>query len=459
MQLRDYQIRIIDEARALMQGGVKSMLITSPCGSGKTVLTAHILNTAAKKGMASLFIVHRRELIKQSVETFKEVGIHHGVIASGWSENPKALVQIASVQTLARRIQFLKKPRLIVWDECHHCAAASWNKIHEHYNDAYHIGLSATPIRMDRKGLGKYFKEMICGPSVRWLIDNDYLSDYKIYAPSTINTSGVHILAGDFNKLELANAADKPSITGDAIAEYKKLAMGKRAVVFCVSIQHSKHVVEEFNKAGIMAAHIDGETDTDLRDYTIGRFRNGEIKVLSNVDLVGEGFDLPALEVAILLRPTRSPALYLQQIGRALRPFGGKTIAIILDHAGNAIAHGLPDDDREWSLDGLIEKKESEKQIKIKTCPLCYAVQQPWLKVCKYCGHEFEGKPREVEKKEGDLVEVDIEKVRAHNAEIWKATKTNELWQAKTREQLIELGKARNYKRPRQDKKLKGNDV
>lgn len=445
--LRPYQSDTLEEARQLMRQGTKNILVQVPTGGGKTVIGGFMLKEATSRGFASYFLVHRRELIKQSIDTFNNVGLPHGVIANGFPENPRALLQIASVQTLVKRLKYLREPKFVITDECHHMGAASYDKIYEAYQKAYHYGLSATPTRLDGKGLSKYYQAMIKGPSMRWLIDNGFLSKYRIYAPSTINTKSIHTQMGDFNKKELNTEADRPSITGSAIDEYRKLAMGKRGVAFCVSVEHSKHVAEQFAKAGIASAHIDGDTDSDMRDYLLGRFRNGEIKVLCNVDLFGEGFDLPALEVAILLRPTQSLGLYLQQVGRPLRSYLGKESAIILDHAGNCARHGLPDEEREWDLSG-IKKLDSKKEatIRVKTCAKCYGVQEPWRKSCKFCNAEFEIQGREIEQKEGELIELDLERIR--NSEMVKHDLTNELWRAQTREELVAFGIKMGYKKP-----------
>ena len=437
--LRDYQNQIIHETRELMKKGINSILIQSPTGSGKTLLTAHMLKTASAKGLSCWFIVHRRELIKQSVKTFAEVGIRHGVVAANFYPELHLNVQIASVQTLARRLDKIKIPKLLLWDESHHISAGSWSKIHAKFPDSFHIGLTATPERMDGTGLRRWFTHMVKGPTVQELIKQGYLAPYKIYAPPSVNTDKMHTRMGDFVKSELNSAIDKPTITGDAIKHYKKLAMGKRAVVFCVSIEHSKHVTNQFLEAGIKACHIDGESDMEYRDTTIERFRNNEIQVLTNVDLFGEGFDLPSLEVAILLRPTQSLSLYLQQVGRALRPYEGKSHAIILDHAGNCERHGLPDEEREWSLDDR-EKGDRTKESadSIKICGKCYAAQIPGKDFCQFCGFEFEKKPREVEQVEGELEEIDIEAMRRK--------KKQEQGNAKTLDELIALGKSRGYK-------------
>lgn len=442
VRLREYQDKIISEVRVHIPK-CRSVLIQAPTGSGKTLLTAFMLGSASGKGLTCWFLVHRRELIKQSVSTFNQVNINHGVIAPTFYMEPTKKVQIASVQTVARRYHKLPKPDLIVWDEAHHVAAKSWSKIHDAFSNSYHIGLTATPERLDGTGLAQWFYHLVKGPSVSWLIENGFLSPYKLYAPpSGIVTKGLHSRMGDFVKSELQRAVDKPTITGDAIKHYRQHAAGRRAVVFCVSIEHSKHVVDQFRKAGVVAAHVDGETPTNDRDDAIRRFRNGQVQVLCNVDLFGEGFDLPAIECAILLRPTQSLGLYLQQVGRALRPFPGKKEAIILDHAGNCERHGLPDEDRDWSLSGAGSngRKGNADSASVRICKRCFAAQPFGTKVCKICGTTFEVQSREVDHVEGDLEEVDKELFRRQQRRIQG--------QAKTFEELVELGKQKGYASP-----------
>jgi len=439
--LRPYQDELIRSARSLMMKGCKSILLQSPTGSGKTALTAHMLKTAAEKGMPSVFTVHRRELVKQSMRAFHRIGLRHGIIAPGFLEDTRPLVQIASIQALSRRLGKLRSPKMIVWDEAHHVAAGSWTKVYESYPNAFHVGLTATPERLDGTGLGQWFKEMINGPSTASLIEDGFLAPYRLYAPGGIVTEGVGTRMGDFARAELNSAADKPTITGDAIRHYKKLASGRRAVVFCCSVEHSKHVVSQFNADGIPAAHVDGETDTNERDQRIAQFERGDILILSNVELFGEGFDLPAIEAAILLRPTQSLGLYLQQVGRALRTSPGKTDAVILDHAGNCARHGLPDSDREWSLSGREKRGGSaEPSVPVRICPKCFAAQFPGSMVCKHCGAQFESAARKVVEEDGELVEIDANHIRRE--------RLREQSQAKTFEELVELGKRRGHKRP-----------
>lgn len=441
--LRPYQIDIVNQARTLMQNGHKSILIQSPTGSGKTALTAHMLKTAVSKNMPSWFIVHRRELVKQSMRAFDKIGLYHGVIANNFIEDYQPLSQICSIQTLVNRFGRLKQPQLIVWDECHHVAAKGWAKIFEVFPSAFHIGLTATPERLDGKGLGQYFKTMVNGPSVEWLIDNGYLSKYRLFAPSSPNMVGIHTKMGDFVKSELTDLIDRPTITGDAIKHYIKYASGKRAVVFCVSVEHSKHVCDQFNSAGIKAEHVDGETESEIRDAAIKRFDSGETRVLCNVELFGEGFDLPSLEVAILLRPTQSLGLYLQQVGRCLRPSPGKECAIILDHSGNCERHGLPSEDRQWTLEGRgFTNNSNAKRGSVRICPACYAAQQPGCALCSFCNFKFVVQSREITYKEDELVEVDT-------AIKSKPTpKRIEQGKAQTEQDLIDIGIVRGYKRP-----------
>lgn len=442
MKLRPYQEIIIKEARKLMIQGKKRILIQAPTGAGKTVLVAHMLKTAQSKGMSSMFIVHRRELLKQSILAFSKVGVKHGVISSGWPHNNQLPIQIASVQTLIRRLNYFRQPSLLIVDECQHSAAGSWNKIHKHYPDAYTIGLSASPIRLDGKGLSPYYDVILNGPTVAELIEQSYLSKYKIFAPSKTDLSGLHTRMGDFAQEEVSQLMDKPTITGCAIEHYQKICPGKRALVFCSSIKHSNHVKEQFLNAGIKAVHIDGETDMNERDRLLRLFRDGHVQVVCSVDLFCEGFDLPVLDAVIMLRPTQSLGLFLQQVGRALRSHPDKEYAIILDHVGNVERHGLPDDEREWTLEGdkLTKKEKQEADVKVSTCPKCFAVQAKGSESCNFCGYKFEKQEREIKEVDGELIEIDYEKLR----------KQRRMAQGRceTKEELVEEGRKRGYKNP-----------
>jgi superfamily II DNA or RNA helicase len=251
--------------------------------------------------------------------------------------------------------------------------------------------------------------------------------------------SGVATLAGDYKSGALAAAMDRPAIVGDAIGHYRTLCRGKRAVVFAAGVSNSQNIVAQFNAAGIPAEHVDGSMQSAERDAIVDRFRRGETLILSNADLFGEGFDVPAIEAVILLRPTKSLSLYLQQVGRALRPMAGKDVAIILDHAGNSLRHGLPDDVREWSLEDREKRAKREAlDVPVRQCEECFFVYRPAPK-CPQCGHAPAVVTRELEQIEGTLEEV---------KRVAKWEKKAEQAKAQTLEDLIALGRARGYKNP-----------
>ncbi len=414
MILRPYQVDILDQARAAMQRGVRSLVIHAPTGAGKTALTAHMIKTAAARGVRSWFLMHRVELLRQAAATFQNVGVEFGVVAAGFTPSPHSMVQLCSIGTLKRRLDRLQAPGLIIYDESHHVAAKSWSDIHEAYPGAFHVGLTATPERLDGKGLGSFFREMIKGPSVKWLIDNGFLSKYRMACPPNgINAEGVHRSMGDFNHAELAVVADVPTITGNAVREYIKRAHGKRAIARGVNIHHSKDIAAQFNAAGITARHVDGETPHAERLAAMESFVRGETLVLSNVDLFSEGVDVPAVECILDLRPTQSLTLWLQFCGRVLRPAPGKAHAIIIDMAGNLQRHGLPCQEREWSLAGR-KKSKTAGGASVMICPSCFGAQFGRPPFCSLCGFEFEVKEgREIKMIDGELVEVDIEAERA----------------------------------------------
>lgn len=440
IELRDYQQALIAGIRAQFKGMDRTVLVQLATGGGKTVTSAYMVKTAAARGRRCWWVVHRREIILQASRTFWSMEIPHSLVMGGSISDVDAMVQVGSVQTLARRLGKLPPPDLIIFDECHHMGAAQYQAIFEACPRAQIVGLTATPWRLDGRGLGAWFESMVQGPSVADLMERGALCDYRLYAPSSTDITGVASQGGDFKRDELAKVMDKPSIVGDAVAHYRKLADGKRAIAFAVSIEHSRHVAEQFQAAGIPAAHVDGSMDSGARDAIVADFTTGAIQVLTNADLFGEGFDVPAVEAVILLRPTQSLSLHLQQIGRALRPAAGKPHAIILDHAGNAMRHGLPDDEREWTLEDRPKKKRGAKtEVPVKQCPTCFRVHQP-APQCPGCGHTYAVQSREVEQVDGELEVVDLDAIRAR--------KRQELKSARTLEQLIELGRQRRYKHP-----------
>jgi superfamily II DNA or RNA helicase len=448
IQLRPYQENLIGRARVALRRS-RRVLIQLPTGGGKTVLAANMAGTASRKRKRVWFVCHRDFLLAQTSGTFMDVGIEHAFIAAGWGYNPHHLVQVCSVDTLKNRLGKVDPPDMIVWDECHHIAAAGWAKIMAWAKDAYHVGLSATPCRLDGKGLDAHFDELVCGPTVAELMEWGSLSKYKAYAPGTPDLTGLHSRYGDFVKGELEEKMDKGVIIGDMVRHYRQLAMGKRIVYFAVSVKHSQHIAETFCAAGIPFAHIDGTTPSDERKRAAMAFARGELLGLSNVDLFGEGYDLAAqagmpvtIDAVGLARPTQSLSLHIQQMGRALRPKADGSPAIIIDHAGNITRPGLgfPDDDREWSLEGASKKPSSaEGGIATRQCPECFHIHRP-APVCPACGNRYETASREVEEIDGDLQEIDPSIIR-HGRKM-------EEWNCESEADLVKLGERRGYQYP-----------
>lgn len=450
--LRPYQQAAIDDARMAYRAGHRAVLFQLPTGGGKTVTASTVVHGAAQKGNGTWWLTHRRELADQASQTFYGLGIPHGTIGSGHISDRHALVQVASIQTIARRLAQLTPPDLIVFDEAHHIGAAQWQQIFDAYPAARVLGLTATPWRLDGQGLGRWFSHMVSGPTVAELIEAGSLSNYRLFAPAQPDLSDVKTAAGDYQRGALAKAMDKPAIVGDAIGHYRRLCPGKRAVAFAAGVENSKHIAAQFCAAGIPAEHVDGSMANEERDAAVERFRRGETLVLSNADLFGEGFDVPAIEAAILLRPTKSLSLYLQQVGRALRPSEGKAEAIILDHAGNSMTHGLPDDDREWSLEDREKRRKSApSDVPVRQCEECYFVYRPAPK-CPQCGHAPPIKMREIEQVEGTLEEVSRAK-EAEKRQRWAEERecvTLDDWQALARQRGYKAGWAMHRWQARQ---------
>jgi DNA repair protein RadD len=401
---RPYQTQAICGLRRAM-AEFRRVLLVLPTGAGKTFIAATVGAGAYAKGKRLVFLVHRVELVEQASRAFTEAGIPHGKITAG-CELTDEPVQIASVQTLVRRLDKIPAPDLVFLDEAHHAVAGTWRTILDLWPAARVIGLTATPERLDGRGLGDVFEHMIIGPSTADLIEQGYLCRYRAFAPAGPDLSKVRAAMGEFHQGDLSAAMCKPTVIGDILDTYQRHGGGKQAIMFATSPSHSRALVESFNAAGISAEHVDGETASVTRKQAVAAFSRGEIRVLSNCDLFGEGFDVPAAEVVILARPTQSLGLHLQQIGRVLRPAAGKANAVIFDHAGNLARHGLPDDIREWSLDAVKRKSRSGSAgPAVRTCPACFCCHRPAAE-CPECGHSYAPKSRKIEFRAGDLVEI-----------------------------------------------------
>jgi len=421
MQLRSYQTEAIEQVRQAMAAGSTHPLLVMPTGSGKTVVATEIVRRASEKKKRVLFLAPRRELIYQTVQTFQRNKLFCGMLMAGEAMAPSASIQVASFDTLhARAVKGdrIEMPRadLVIVDEAHLSISETRKNIISHYDRV--IGLTATPARGDGRGLGEIYDSLNIGTDIRELTEQGHLVPVRYFAPSTPDLEGVKVSGGDYVIKQLGEAVDKPQLVGDVVQNWLRLAPERRTVVFCVNRKHSRHVRNEFLKAGIAAEHLDGETPLGERHAILDRVRSGETQVLCNVFVATYGLDIPPLDCAVLARPTRNIALYLQTIGRVLRTYPGKEDAIVIDHAGAVAQHGFVDDPIPWSLDAeskVSERKEAEererKELSDMTCPNCGHVARA-AKVCSACGWEMLPPSKPVPTKHAELAEIETNTLR-----------------------------------------------
>lgn len=398
MTLRPYQETAVRSALgSINKAG--SAVLQMPTGAGKTRAATAIIQ---EYNGVVWFICHRQEIERQASSAFSAAGIDHGIVSPRAKPDFTKRVQIVSVA--AKCLAEMPQPSLVIWDECHHVPAKSWAKLHASLPDAKHLGLTATPERLDGKGLKDWFADLIVGPSISDLIEQGFLSPVRYFAPSDPDLTAAKLQAGDYRKKDADAVMNSRVIIGDAVTEYRRSADGKRAIAFCTSVEASKALVDRFNDEGIPAIHVDGASSDDHRRDAIAALTSGEVKVLSNVEVFTEGFDVPVVEAVILLRPTKSATLLLQMIGRVLRPSEGKT-AVIMDHAGLHQDHGWFASDWQWSIEGGAAKARRLAGVRgPRRCPECKEVRGERLSVCE-CGYEFPT-GREVGEFDGVLREV-----------------------------------------------------
>jgi DNA repair protein RadD len=427
------QERSVEGLREAIRRKKRSPLLVSPTGSGKTVIFSYLTWKLTLAGRRVACLAHREELIEQISLTQKRFDVPHGIIAAGMDYNRNHLAHVASVATLVRRLKFVIPPDYVVVDEAHHAILGSmYGTIIEAWREANPnlivIGVTATPERLSGEGLGQVFDYMVMGPTTAELIKLGRLSPYKLYTPpqsQQLDLSSLRTRAGEYAKDDAEAAVDKPAIIGSAVTHYRQHLNGAPAVAFCASRAHAEHVAEQFRTEGWRAASIDGTMDKTTRRNINRDFGTGQLHVLTSCDLISEGYDVPGIVGVIGLRPTQSLALYLQQVGRGLRTAPGKSHAVILDHVGNSMRyvngelqwnHGLPDDEREWSLEGQCRKAKADKdpdEIAVKQCKVCFAHNRAFVSKCRECGAPFVVSARVIEEREGVLEEVDPEVARA----------------------------------------------
>lgn len=409
--LRPYQQKFINAVRDEFRNNHRRVVGVAPCGAGKTIMTAWMIKESLYRNKKSVFFVHRHELIEQTSKTFTALDIPHGIISAGYKMQNHLPVQIASVQTLARRLDNVQPPDFLICDECHHILANTYKKILDKFPNAFLLGVTATPQRMGGITLCDVFSSMVESLSVDDLISRGNLTPFKYFAPAIgVDLHNVRIKRGDFDNRDLERVMSATAIIGGIVDNYKKIIPDKSAICYCVNVNHSKSVADAFLNAGIPAAHCDGETPKQARADIVENFRKGNIKVLCNAELFGEGFDVPSCQAVILARPTHSLTLFIQQALRPLRPDPNDTdkVAVIIDHVQNYLRHGLPNDDHHWSLEPNLH---DEKKRKPRICPNCDQVVSFSVKTCPHCGYIFPvGDTRTVDLTEynGVIVPVDV---------------------------------------------------
>lgn len=472
--LRLFQAALELEIYQAWNNGAVNVMPVAATGSGKTVIISKVLYDEPGYSAA---VAHRQELVSQISIALARNGVRHRILGAKKGSNlirvisalqvaelgysffdPNAKTGVGGVDTVIRMDPtdpIFQQARLLVQDEAHHVLKANkWGIAAGMFPNARGLFPTATPLRADGKGLGRHadglVDAMVLAPSMRDIINMGYLTDYRIFAPpSDLDLSQVATsqATGDFNADQLRKAVHKSHITGDVVAHYLKLAPGKLGVTFAVDVEAATEIAAAFRAAGVPAEVVSAKTPDHLRAQILRRFKAREILQLINVDLFGEGFDLPAIEVVSFARPTESFALYCQQFGRALRLMlskeaaavhahltdegrraaiaaSEKPVAIIIDHVNNVLRHGLPDARREWSLDRR-DRRSGKKSdaIPMRVCLNADCVQpyERVFKCCPYCGHYPPPPTRSApEFVDGDLLELDAETLAALRGDIAK---------------------------------------
>ena len=364
MQLRPYQQEGIEKIFSEWRADCRSVLFQMPTGTGKTVLFAEIVNKGYRKDRHIIVVAHRQELIEQIVGKLEGIGVEAGIIMAGEKEDYSKKVQVASIQTLVRRrYPAPDSVNLVIIDEAHHAKAATYRKLWSTFSSAKFLGVTATPIRLNGSGFDDMFDALVVSPPVRDFVQNNYLVKLKHFICFNPELKGVKVRGGDYVASMLHRVVLEEGMMANLTEAYRKYVGDRPMIVFAVDVEHSKSIIEQYLEQGIAAAHIDGNTPRTERIDTVNRFRNGEIKVVSNVNIITEGFDFPECEAVQIARPTKSLTLYLQMAGRVMRRAANKRFGLLLDHAGLWMEHGPADADREWSLEGVPKKAAVEREF------------------------------------------------------------------------------------------------
>jgi len=439
LTLRPRQSQALQDLRQAYASGARAPVLVAPTGFGKTAVSCEIIRGAVAKGRRVWFLAHLREILDDTADRLAQAGIPHGQIRAGHRPGPDQPVQVVGVQTAARR-QGLPPPDLVIIDECHLAVAATYRAVLTAAGDPLLLGLTGTPERLDGRGLGELFDRLVATCSTGELIAEGLLARCRVFAPPGADLSQLRTRAGEFDQGQAGEILSRPTVVGDALEHWQRLCQGRRGVAFCSTVRHAETVAEQWRSAGLRAVAVSGGSADDDRRAAVELLRSGELDLVACAQLWVAGVDVPALDAVVWLRPTQSLTVWLQGCGRGLRTAPGKADCLILDHVGNALRHGLPQDRREWSLEGRRKRpRQGEAAVGVRQCEECYACYDPALPACPECGMVPVVKVRKLIQTAGELRELEEGARRARR---------REQGEARTYDDLVRIGKARGMANP-----------
>jgi superfamily II DNA or RNA helicase len=439
LTLRPRQLQALDDLRAAYGSGSRAPVLVAPTGFGKTAVSCEIIRSCVARGGRVWFLAHLREILDDTAGRLRVAGILFGQIRAGIPPDPDAAVQLVGVQTAARR-EIGHPPSLIIIDECHLAVAETYRRVISAADSPLLLGLTGTPERLDGRGLGELFDRLVPTCSTSELICEGLLASCRVFAPPGADLSQLRTRAGEFDQGQAGEILSRPTVVGDALEHWQRLCQGRRGVAFCSTVRHAETVAEQWRSAGLRAVAVSGGSDDEERRGAVQLLRSGELDLVACAQLWVAGVDVPALDAVVWLRPTQSLTVWLQGCGRGLRMADGKIDCLILDHVGNALRHGLPQDPREWSLNGRRKRRrQGEAALGVRQCEACFCCYPPQLLACPECGMIPVVKARRLVQTAGELREIKEGAMRARR---------REQGQARTLAELVALGKARGMSNP-----------
>ena len=439
LTLRPRQSQALQDLRRAYASGARAPVLVAPTGFGKTATACEIIRAAVARGRRVWFLAHLREILQDTSDRLTQLGMAHGHIRSGHRPDPSQPVQLVGVQTAARR-QDLPRPDLVIIDECHLAVAATYRSVLAAAGDPLLLGLTATAARLDGRGLGELFDRLVPTCSTSELICEGLLAGCRVFAPPGADLSQLRTRAGEFDQGQAGEILSRPTVVGDALEHWQRLCQGRRGVAFCSTVRHAETVAEQWRADGLRAMAVSGGSGDDDRRAAVELLRAGELDLVACAQLWVAGVDVPALDAVIWLRPTQSLTVWLQGCGRGLRTAPGKDDCLILDHVGNALRHGLPQDPREWSLEGRRKRpRQGEAAVGVRQCEECFCCYPPQLPACPECGAVPVVRARKLVQTAGELRELEA---------VQRRERRREQGQARTYHELVLIGKARGMRNP-----------